>query len=154
MQAVRVRDTVMLTFSQRMGLKPIRSAIQVDSLDEETRNALWNVISPYLQKVKISDQITTCSDIWVGLYHQAVDTVPGTRRPSEYNVSDEDLYCRHYRAVILEGRWNECLDLIEFLADDYNRQRWNNQSYNWVLHQSTTSAPTPACSRLTGNPPA
>jgi hypothetical protein len=33
-----------MTFSQRMRLVPVREAIQVESLDIETRNALWNLI--------------------------------------------------------------------------------------------------------------
>ena len=32
----------MLSFSQRMGLKPIRTQIQIDSMDDDLRNSLWN----------------------------------------------------------------------------------------------------------------
>lgn len=133
----------MPTFSQRMGLKAVRTAIQVDSLDDETRNALWNVIAPYFQKVIIRSRITTLSDIWVGLYHQTVDTVPPTQHNFEYSVSDGELYCRYYRSVILKEGWNESLDLVEFLANKFNRKRWNEQGYDWNTHQHEVVAPSP-----------
>lgn len=134
----------MLTFSQRMGLKPVRSAIQVDSLDEETRNALWNVVFPYLNKLQVYRKVTTCSDIWVGLYHQPVDTVPSEmRRPHDYKVSNSELYCRYYRDVILNGNWSDCLELIEFMANEFNRKRWNDQGYDWNIKRYEVIAPSP-----------
>ena len=133
----------MLTFSQRMGLKSVRSAIQVDSLDEETRNALWNVMLPFLEQVQYSDAVTVGRDIWVGLYHEAADTVPRTRHPGEYgSVHNGELYNRFFRNVIIDGRWNECLDLIEFIANDNRRNLWNYQCRSQVYERYEIPAPT------------
>jgi hypothetical protein len=33
-----------LTFSQRMGLTPVRKALQIDSMDGDLRIGLWNVL--------------------------------------------------------------------------------------------------------------
>ena len=64
----------MLTFFQRMGLVDVRKTIQTDSLDQATRNALWNVISPFFKECA-----THCSvyvDIWTELYNETSDTRP------------------------------------------------------------------------------
>ena len=133
----------MPTFSQRMGLKPVRSVIQVDSLDEETRNALWNVLAPFLEMIKYNDHITVGRDVWVGLYHNAIDTVPPTRHPSEYGtVPDGVLFYRFFRSVIIEWNWNECLDFIEFIVAKERRARWNDQCDNQILSRSEATAPT------------
>jgi len=33
-----------MTFSERQGIKPVKSIIQIDSMDDELRNGLWNVL--------------------------------------------------------------------------------------------------------------
>jgi hypothetical protein len=34
----------MKLFSQRKGIKPVKSVMQVDSMDSELRNGLWNAL--------------------------------------------------------------------------------------------------------------
>jgi hypothetical protein len=34
-------------FSQRMGIKPVKSVFQVDSINNELRNSLWNALIKY-----------------------------------------------------------------------------------------------------------
>ena len=57
-----------MTFSQRIGLIKVRDAIQVDSLDTETRVALWNVISPYLCATQHAIESTTIQEIWTEVF--------------------------------------------------------------------------------------
>lgn len=35
----------MVLFSQRKGLKPIKDVMQVDSMDDDLRNGLWNALT-------------------------------------------------------------------------------------------------------------
>ncbi len=42
----------MLLFSQRKSIKPIKSIIQVDFIDDDLRNGLWDVLTIYYRKVK------------------------------------------------------------------------------------------------------
>ena len=35
----------MATFSERTGLKPVRSVLQKDSMDDALRNRLWNAVT-------------------------------------------------------------------------------------------------------------
>lgn len=36
---------LLLSFSQRMGIKPVKSSIQHENMDEDLRNSLWNVLT-------------------------------------------------------------------------------------------------------------
>jgi hypothetical protein len=130
-----------MTFSQRMKLVPVREAIQVESLDIETRNALWNLISPMLSKAYDFAGSTLNLDIWVDLYCQTSDSVPNTRRNYEYNVSESELFYRFYKKKVLEGEWYECLDLMEYIAQDENRKRWCNQCYDLYSERSAIFVP-------------
>jgi hypothetical protein len=38
-----------MLFSERRGIKPIKSLMQVDSLDGDARTALWNAFIPMLE---------------------------------------------------------------------------------------------------------
>jgi hypothetical protein len=35
----------MMLFSERQGIKPVKSILQVDSMDEELRTGLWNALT-------------------------------------------------------------------------------------------------------------
>ena len=37
-------------FSQRKGLKPIKSIVQKDSMDDDLKNGLWNVLHIFYLK--------------------------------------------------------------------------------------------------------
>ena len=36
-----------MRFSERMGFKPVRTVIQVDSMDDALRNGLWNALTVF-----------------------------------------------------------------------------------------------------------
>ena len=116
-----------MTFSQRMNLAPVRNVIQVESLDSESRNALWNLIGPFLSDAATIPEVTVHIDIWTKFYHKTYDSVPATRKQGEWNVARTTLYCRYFREQILNGKWNGCMDLVEFMANEKNRERWNAQ---------------------------
>lgn len=117
-----------MTFSERMGLEPIRNTIQVNSLDTDTRNALWNLAGPFLWKVQYLSNITVCRDIWTELYHQPSDERPPGHSLSPNCVTDADAFYQYFRQVVIQAPWNKCLDLIEFLAAESHREKWLAQS--------------------------
>ncbi|WP_159107344.1 AbiJ-NTD4 domain-containing protein [Azospirillum sp. B506] len=45
----------MMRFSQRMGFTPIRSALQIDSMDAELRNSIWNIIDEVVFEFMTAD---------------------------------------------------------------------------------------------------
>ena len=130
-----------MTFSQRIGLIKVRDAIQVDSLDKETRVALWNVISPYLRATQNVIESTTIQEIWTEVFHQTIDSIPKPRTNSEVGLSNDELRYRYIKTSFLGGEWNGCLDLVEFLVNDDNRSRWDNQGKG-VFDYDDVVAPT------------
>lgn len=114
----------MLTFFQRMGLVDVRKTIQTNSLDVPTRNAIWDIISPFLH-----DYARCCSvdtDAWVDLYKKASDTMPTTA--DRYADSYDNFYQFH-REKIITGDRNECFDLVEFLNTAELQHKWGNQIF-------------------------
>ena len=126
----------MLTFSQRMGLVDVRKTIQTDSLDQATRNALWNVISPFFQVY--AEYCSVYLDIWTELYNETSDTRPNAA--GEYADAEKHFYM-FYKNKIVDGKWNECMDLIEFLNQMYFRDKWCIELNNRGFYNRKPPAP-------------
>src|SRR5690348_93800 len=107
-------------FSQRKGLKPVKTKIQVDSIDDELRNGLWNALTQYYwENIKsgywnLSDDrnawaLFLCRRIWLDYFKVPVDTL-------NYDWRKTLDIIRHY---FFECGWNEVYDFIEFVASNY-----------------------------------
>lgn len=131
-----------MTFSQRMGLVSIRDAIQYESLDEGTRNAIWNLLLPFFQNSPNNDYVNVHKELWTQLYENPADRVPRLRGQYEYDISDRELYCRYFRQKVIEGEWNECLDLVEYLIQSPSYERWVQSSYDDLCHRYLYHVPT------------
>ncbi len=133
----------MLTFSQRMGLSPVRTALQVESLDEETRNALWNLIYPFVIYGISEKNLELYRYIWTRLYHKTSDSFPGGQHAvGEANERIPQAFYQFFRRVILEHPWYECLDFVEFIADEVNQEYWSQQCPMWFMDNDEGCAPT------------
>jgi hypothetical protein len=64
-----------LTFRQRLGLKPVRSILQVDSIDEPLKNALWDWVMSL-----IGDNSDSAAKLrvrfWTNFLRRSRDTLP------------------------------------------------------------------------------
>lgn len=101
----------MPTFAERMGLRASRTIVQSESLDEETRTALWNMLV-ILQEVfdaqlrgyhdsgPTHDELLT--SMWVNHFKRPQDEQP--RRAATWNLIKKE---------ILEGEWFDALDVLE-----------------------------------------
>lgn len=130
-----------MTFSQRMKLVPVRESIQIESLDAETRAAIWNVLLPFICAIQNEHPSKIARSIWMGLYKKPADIVPPLRKNSFEDVSDEELYCRFFRSKVMDGKWHECFDFIEHIASEERRSRWNRRLYDY--HSSSQKAYVP-----------
>jgi hypothetical protein len=103
-------------FSQRKGLKPATKAIQNESLDTETRNALWSELWAYYSlhnqyeydlggKVyRFRQKIAPIARAyWLKYFKQPLDTMP--------TFDDVIQECKRH---FYSGKWYECFDFIEF----------------------------------------
>jgi hypothetical protein len=57
------------------------------------------------------------------------------------DVSDEKLYCRFFRQKVLDGKWYECLDFVEYVANEKRRNFWNRELYDYVENRYKVRVP-------------
>lgn len=122
-----------MLFSKRNGYLPAKKAIQRESLDEETRNGLWNVILLlFCNRVIVAQGklIYIYKTIWTDFFKQAADTVP-THPTCTYNTPDERKFFMAYREFFcVNARWFECFDFLEFVVKYVESQRLVAYQFN------------------------
>lgn len=104
-----------MSFSQRMGLKPANKAIQLESIDQDLRNGLWNNIKIFLldtiQKHQRYNEITEfkrlSNIIWMHFYKLPIDNIPDSIYRVELSIRD----------YYFKFEWFEVYDFIEFIAN-------------------------------------
>lgn len=77
----------MNSFSQRKGIKPIKNVLQIESMDNDLRNGLWNALthsywsgvkSDKYRKVTLSHNVAMrqlCATLWQDYFNIPVDTL-------------------------------------------------------------------------------
>jgi len=102
----------MAAFSERMGLKPVRSVLQKDSMDDALRNRLWNVVTESVwSSFEPSRWRGSGGDEFFGrLWHEHYGE-PMDQRPRNYAAINE-VRNRYFN----DWEWNDVYDFIEFLA--------------------------------------
>lgn len=106
----------MLRFSQRKGLKEIKTSIQVNDMDEDLRNGLWSVLTLFLWNkmrnltwVRENNYIHMIFvELWLGYIKEPLDTMP---------QNWIELY-KQIREYYFQAQWYEVYDFIEFIASN------------------------------------
>ena len=98
---------MVVRFSQRMGLKPVRAEIQKDSMDESLKNGLWNALyAIILSGMKAHgydrDSYRLAAFLWDSYFNLPLDEIP----PGE-------LFVGEIRNYINSCEWFEVYDLME-----------------------------------------
>ena len=106
-----------MLFSQRKGLKPVRSAIQTDEMDRDLRNALWDVLqlaiwdedtnSGYYGNLEESNLNWLFRIFWHKYFKKPIDTLP--------DKTDDAI--AEVRKYFFTCEWYEVYDFIEFSAN-------------------------------------
>lgn len=108
----------MSLFSQRNGFKPVKNIIQVDSIDADLRNRLWNALTEYYWNtitsslgVYIIPEATQglLNKLWHNYYKRPIDTMPN----SWFKTYNE------IREYFFASKWFEVYDFIEFIANEF-----------------------------------
>jgi len=108
----------MKLFSQRKGFKPIKSVMQVDSMDSELKNGLWDALTIfYWNQVKKRGfssydygKINILLKIlWHSYFKQPLDTLNNNWPNTRKKIRDYFFNCK----------WYEVYDFIEFIAYSY-----------------------------------
>lgn len=122
-----------MSFSQRKGLKPIKKAFQIDSMDDDLRNKLWNIVSEHLQLGRLlqtpfwreNPEVSgTIKKLWHNYFKKPLDTIP------DYGNS----IAQAIRSYFFGCKWNEVYDFIEFITNKSPRYK-DFEIYNVVLEQ-------------------
>lgn len=100
-----------MKFSQRIGKVSATKHLQIESIDDELKNGLWNGIKLYiLDNLSKHSQYKFdifCSILWHHHYRLPIDTIP------QYDYQSEKII----RNSFYNGQWYEAYDLLEFLAN-------------------------------------
>lgn len=113
-------------FSRRNGYKPAAKTIQRESLDEETRNRLWNVIHEFLSHPHWASgrwEIPFLA-IWSDFFKQTKDTRPiykdlkHSRPEAHYHRHFKEFFCTETTP------WFECFDFMEFIIQLSRKHQW------------------------------
>ncbi|MFF7292030.1 AbiJ-NTD4 domain-containing protein [Microbacterium sp. NPDC008134] len=97
----------MVSFAQRMRLRPIRSLVQTDALDEETRTELWNVVLVTYRTMSQREMSyqpvgNLTSAMWAWEFKKPRDEEPGEQKVWSL-----------VKTQVLTGEWFDALDIIE-----------------------------------------
>jgi hypothetical protein len=109
-------------FSERKGLRPVSEIIQVDGMNKDLRNSIWNVLSArILQPFKgplgsivfdLSTEDGFFFRLWADFFKEPIDLLP---RDAEQALKQLfDWYCAF--------SWNEVYDFVEYALNQVNTQ--------------------------------
>lgn len=114
-----------MLFSQRIGIKPLKTVIQTNSIDDELQNSLWNCLTiAYWNRTGDEDyhydteMRRLVSLLWQSYFKKPIDTIP-------YRWTKILSELRSY--FFEEATWNEAYDFIEFIANNYSYDHINEQ---------------------------
>ncbi|WP_321281650.1 AbiJ-NTD4 domain-containing protein [Marinifilum fragile] len=101
-----------MRFSQRTGIMPATKELQLESIDEDLRNCLWNVFcSEFLEKLSTLVISSTPSEfrkysirLWDSLYKLPIDEIPSNIKSTKSFIREKFFKCEWYRIY----------DLLEF----------------------------------------
>ena len=112
----------MKSFSQRKGLKPVKSVIQVDSMDDNLRIKLWNNLhifywqnvitgfrNSFLKDFNNRSIVTLIMQLWKEYFINTLDTLS----------DDWDEVYKVIKEYFFKCTWSEAYDLIEFVSWHY-----------------------------------
>ena len=121
----------MKLFSHRHGLKPVKNVIQIDSIDDDLRNRLWDSLKifywdkvqhkrfSHIYKYGESSEkgiILLIRNLWHKYYKKPLDTI-------------DDRWLLIYDEILqyfFSSEWFEVYDFIEFIANNYPNNNLNS----------------------------
>lgn len=116
-----------MRFSERMGYREVKSVIQIDSLDDDIINGLWNGIKEFYydhyfvinnyQDVNFYTLKRLTKLIWNDFYKQPTDSID----------LDSNRFINEIREKFFNSEWYEVYDFIEFIAQNFEVEEVNRE---------------------------
>ena len=123
----------MMRFSERIKKREVEVIIQIDSIDDELKNGLWNILTIYLfdplQKnysIENSSLKSLCISIWFSHFKEPIDTMP----------LYSDRIKNEIRSRFFNWDYLEIYDFVDFIAVSDNEYFYNEdyiEAMNFVL---------------------
>jgi hypothetical protein len=119
-----------------MGLKQIKTVVQLDGMDQELRNGLWNVLNRRLFGVSDFDNERFTEALWWHFFKKPVDKRPvyhtGFGSANYSDVWDE------VRSFFFDCKWNEVYDFVEFVLRAFPRNEAIRKLINQTLERESS----------------
>lgn len=120
-----------MRFSQRIGKKPIKSVLQIELIDDDLKNRLWNAfLENFFYILDDNEQkMNICKFIWKEFFKQTIDKLP------IYSYNDYSFFIDYIRKWFFnEAEWFEIYDFIELIAlFDTELNTGFKKECNWAL---------------------
>lgn len=110
-----------MLFSQRIGKRPVQKVIQFESMDDELKNSLWNLLDRFFW-YKIKDSKDPCAtntycnkidrlarNLWLNFFKEPLDTM----------YDDNFNLCASLRERYFNFQWDRVYDFLEFVILNY-----------------------------------
>lgn len=138
---------MVVKFSERYGYKQLREIVQIDSIDEPLRNALWSLLKIHVWDhahysstyggYHLSDESNRiinrlCERLWFNYFKKPLDQLD-----RKWTKVLEQL-----RTYFFQCEWYEIYDFIEFVANNYDRYKFRDayiQQCNAVLEKEVSA---------------
>ncbi len=109
-----------MLFSQRKGIKAVKAVMQIDSMDQDLRNSLWNVLCIfYWDKMKSNPEgyyfkkdiqniklVGLLHLLWDGYFRRPLDEIPQLWKKTLQEIRDYFFNCE----------WYEVFDFLEYIT--------------------------------------
>jgi len=123
------------TFSRRHGYKPVREQLQFESMDDDLRNSLWNLLLGYFfdkDKVMVKDNRYFPSYIKI-LVEDIYDNF--LKYPIDKMSFDWYIERKIIRKEFFNWKWYEVYDFIEFImnSDFEEKLEWKHKYKIWAI---------------------
>lgn len=125
-----------LSFSQKRGLKPIAKEIQIETMDDELRNSLWNGVLIFVfldgvfenldhtnRKKAIQHRDLLVRLLWLNHFTKPLDTLP--------NLQGAQSYIRNH---FFDCEWYDVYDMLEFFLANSDSQTSFPGGKNYLLN--------------------
>ncbi len=137
------------SFSERQGIKKQTLKLQLDSMDDDLRNGLWNLLlNQFFSEFKTTngDHLMVYGEtdfskmgkiVWEHFLNRPIDELR-VRQYSEFSEIDKTQFRTEIKAWYFESEWNEIYDFIEFLASVYQVPKKFVESLEYRLNKHSS----------------